>query len=83
MDWQPIETAPKDGTTIDLWVVGYSDEPGRIVNASYYSDGWWYRDDDLESHPIDRLEPWMTFHGKPAPAVTHWMPLPPPPGLDP
>jgi hypothetical protein len=30
MTWQPIETAPKDSTTIDIWSAKY----GRLTN--YY-----------------------------------------------
>ena len=49
--WQPIETAPKDGTVIDLWVVvvseqrrnnGIKDDPKewREVNAFWVEGGW-------------------------------------------
>ena len=34
--WQPIETAPKDGTIIDLWVPGF----GRLVDQ-WWDDGAW------------------------------------------
>lgn len=62
--WYPIETAPKDGVLIDLWVSGY-DDGCRI------SDCYWSVDDQIW---------WDTAGGgcvleKP----THWMPLPPPP----
>lgn len=33
--WQPIETAPKDGTQVDLWLVD-QDGDGRRVTAAYY-----------------------------------------------
>lgn len=68
MNWQPIETAPMDGTVIDLWDGHYKH---RVVNARWAHHYWidgattldksWGRD--------DRDGP---FCGKP----THWMPLP-------
>jgi len=66
--WMPIETAPRDGTPVLLWVgVGMSEpwaQTGRWHNA-LLTNGWagWvdtYQDEDL-------AEP------------THWTPLPPAP----
>ena len=34
MNWQPIDTAPKDGTSILLWT-----EAG-VIEASYYYGDW-------------------------------------------
>lgn len=66
MEWQPIETAPKDGTHILL----YSDQD---VLEGYWCDG---RKRFIETGYCfvgcgccaDSLTP-----------PTHWMPLPPPP----
>ena len=33
--WQPIESAPRDGTIIDVWVPGH----GRECDV-WYDDGW-------------------------------------------
>lgn len=71
-EWQPIETAPKDGTEF----IGLK---GRLVfrtkNQQYYvkwphevggptyRDEWTYED-------ASSFTPW---------SPTHWMPLPPPP----
>ena len=65
--WQPIESAPKDGTQILVWVVGIEPRP-RIA---YWSDrarhggsvGWF----GLQSQHFIGLN------------VTYWMPLPAPP----
>ena len=38
MEWQPIETAPKDGTPVDLWVVSQPD--GCDADSiSFYCNG--------------------------------------------
>lgn len=64
--WQPIETSPKDGTVIDLWVP----PRGRMTDYRYdneYSDsgGMW-----CKYHSLVAIS-----DGRP----THWMPLPDPP----
>ena len=77
-DWQPIETAPKDGTSIIAMYIHINTE---IVHAVFWMDveedspgdpddvGWWtYVWSEVGR---SKLEDWMT--------PTHWMPLPPPP----
>lgn len=66
-DWQPIETAPKDGTEVLLW--GRCERDGQFFaydcNVGWYDDGsigdkgWTARDLPIEP--------------------SHWMPLPKPP----
>lgn len=65
--WQPIETAPKDGTAILAVIKGF-----QPVVVEYDPDvGWWYGGDDVPD------DDWysMPFQYEP----THWMPLPPAP----
>jgi hypothetical protein len=67
--WQPIETAPRDGTKFDLWI----ERDSYRVTDAYWSDlqGWWCTDGDYgpeEPLPLAIV-----------PAPTHWMPLPAPP----
>lgn len=64
MSWQPIETAPKDGTYFDAWFVLENGHGCRFANCSYhyYSDGW-------------RIIGRPSVGWK----ATHWMPLPSPP----
>lgn len=61
--WQPIETAPKDGTAILV-------SEGRFIHCVEWNDEyeWWAVDDN-------KLGPFR-LRGT---APTHWMPLPPPP----
>lgn len=70
--WKPIETAPKDGTIIDLWddmykcrVTGARWAHHRCENGKPIGEKSWGR------NSIDG-----PFVGIP----THWMPLPKPPG---
>lgn len=77
MNWQPIETAPTDGRSIDVW------NGTRVVNAM------WARP---EGH-IPEFQCWCYYEPIPEgrygavihelwrvdPEPTHWMPLPEPP----
>lgn len=71
-EWQPIETAPKDGTMILVW--DESSSPG-VVAAYFLSEthddeewsGWIYGDQLLADADPE------------GPLPTHWMPLPEPP----
>lgn len=72
--WQPIETAPKDGTRILLWCVHQNAQYAKDARA----EGW-------EAAVIGE---WTThnrggwvWHGL-AGKHTHWMPLPDPPTTD-
>lgn len=72
--WQPIETAPKDGSLL-LLKEKWEDEPfiGQWVN-SVYGDKWaasrTHYDTDGDACVTDRIY---------SEAVSHWMPLPPAP----
>lgn len=68
--WQPMETAPKDGTNILLL-----NDKGNMATALWQGEGamegWWLRGNS--GHRPD-----VFFNGHRAP--THWMPLPARPG---
>ena len=71
--WQPIETAPKDGTAVMVYPGTWSGRSASI--AKWESDKYakkprpyWSRDDDFGRVTFSREHP-----------PTHWMPLPPPP----
>ena len=62
-EWQPIETAPKDGETLVLAIRADAKVP---FVATGDDDGWFTFNGALENCG-QKFEP------------THWMPLPPPP----
>lgn len=66
MNWQPIETAPKDGTE-----VLYYGPKGMLIGNEFpgYFRGLWA---SLNGEP-------RGFAVSAAMAATHWMPLPEPP----
>lgn len=80
-EWQPIETAPKDGTEI------------LLTNGKTVAEGQWcdeepyireYRDADgrwIDQQESDGFEGWMDWSGGMKPDPTHWMPLPPAPTM--
>jgi hypothetical protein len=68
--WQPIETAPKDGTRIVLAkYVGHPDHISSLwwMTLGFWSSRWQNWNDGIE--PSGLADP------------THWMPLPPAPAL--
>jgi len=82
-EWQPIETAPKDGTFVDLWVINSRGEGDRVANACWktpwgpYDDkqvGWWGEHENSGDRRVFLEPTWR---------VTHWMPLPNPPEAKP
>lgn len=63
-EWQPIDTAPKDGTPVLLW-------PGAEIWAGQTTPavGWWAE-----------YFGWIcSSAGASGEVATHWMPLPTPP----
>ena len=68
--WQPIETAPRDGTGVIITDVSVLTP---VSGAAWFYDGkWWCLEQMYRPYPGDDGCPWW---GTP----THWMPLPPPP----
>ena len=68
-DWQPIETAPKDGTVIDVW-----HKEGLRISALFWDSkegGWCGFDQILKD---DELTHWKPIT-KPENANTDWQPI--------
>ena len=88
MKWQPIETAPKDGSPVDLWITAKADgrTSYRQTDCTWGKSGWWRPGDPDQwvHHDKDPDEPWRQclhdvaygFDGKYE--VTHWMRVEPP-----
>ena len=70
-EWQDISTAPKGGTTIDLWADGrFTDaEWGQGHNERGFEQPCWFVSNGYDG--------WC----EPVPSPTHWMPLPDGPKL--
>lgn len=86
MEWQPIETAPKDGRLIDVWCPWDGNDAGGIR----LTDVAWHDGDEFDKHvgwsritddgyrDMVEMGPTCDF-GLPEWRPTHWMPLPEPP----
>lgn len=71
MEWQPIETAPRDGTEILI----YLGSPWAAVEKAQWYEPWrnWQKENiDWSENPKEQF-------GIGSAIPTHWMPLPAPP----
>lgn len=64
--WQPIKTAPKDGTPVDIWRGSYGERATDMRRVDFGGGNVFY--EPIFSGPTCVRD------------ATHWMPLPPPPG---
>jgi hypothetical protein len=79
--WQPIETAPRDGTVLDLWCVWNDTNEGERISDCHWGEG-------TRAFEWEILTGWIAANeGVDGEAAilsegfepTHWMPLPEPP----
>lgn len=68
MEWQPISTAPKDGTRIIIGTKVIDGSKGRVFFHWFYECGEWGDTDDVAEDVL--------YDGE---FISHWMPLPEPP----
>lgn len=73
--WMPIETAPRDGEWIDVWVVNPDRTGGgsRSANVRWSDDAW----RETNGFSVEGFFDAVT--NIPLIRVSHWMPLPAPP----
>jgi hypothetical protein len=77
MGWQPIDSAPKDGTEILVYCpAGQQAKSGWAFGPAIQSVKW----DGSLTHQNSMWWTLTGYHEADAwPEPTHWMPLPPPP----
>lgn len=85
MPWLPIETVPKDGTLVDLWVVDSNGNGSRELDF-YWGEAPGLHGGGLENWKSDSEE-FLNGHSllswwDPSSKLTHWMPTPKDPGLE-
>ena len=77
-EWQPIETAPRDGTSVLLWGLVAGEISGPDKETGFAGEGEW-----AEGTHYKPDEDWWLLSGGDCYSTwckpTHWMPLPEPP----
>ncbi|CAB4164350.1 Domain of unknown function DUF551 [uncultured Caudovirales phage] len=67
-EWQPIETAPRDGTNVLAYCpVEHEVDNNFYIRTVFFDETEWRCEDDLQGCTCN---------------PTHWMPLPPPPATE-
>ena len=63
-EWQPFETAPKDGSELIFWVSSQKGFQDTTANF-YFADGqWWWADtEDVLTRP-DLVHGWMRYRSR-------------------
>jgi len=77
--WRGMESAPRDGTAIDIWVGG--EFPRRMTDVSWREPNgseWWVHGGDTIETPDATWHDCFGPFGK-EDQPTHWQPLPTPP----
>lgn len=78
VEWQPIETAPKDGSWIVLgrhsWTVLPVARWGEVFDGEWAFDAWLLADPTLCLGVDDGVLGWADDHESDA-MPTHWMPV--------
>lgn len=72
-EWQPIETAPKDGMPILAVIAGFV--PCVAIWVCFEGESRWSLDPEEFTNDDHFSEHWRATRYEP----THWMPLPEPP----
>jgi hypothetical protein len=79
IDWQPIETAPRDGTEVLSCAVDYPEDISIVsFRLGRYGNTWVGMCDGVPAIEAQG-DTFTEYH---TPFVTHWMPLPEPPKGD-
>ena len=74
--WPAIETAPMDGSRVDLWAKIWLSATDSFISRRF-PNCYWTKGDIM----TNRRAAWVNMDG--GYVATHWMPLPPPPAMAP